>query len=278
MAEMNDVYEPTRVLITVKTYPLPSRGYQELVCTAGITEAREWVRLYPIDFRYRPVEQQFEKYQWISIGLSKRGAKNDSRKESRKPDLSSIRLSGEPLPPSNGWEQRRAIIDTMPHHTLNELKALYHEDKVSLGIVRPTRILDLKIEPNTEQWKPEWQVLFDQMRLFGPPQKPLRKLPYKFSYVFGCEDSFKSHCAMIEDWELGVLFLKEVDRLGTDQSAAVSVRKKFLEQMCSDTRDTRFFMGTTFPWNSWVVLGVFWPPKQVVPKVSAEWKQPLLFR
>jgi hypothetical protein len=27
-----------RVLITVMTYPHPSRGYQELVCTAGITE------------------------------------------------------------------------------------------------------------------------------------------------------------------------------------------------------------------------------------------------
>ena len=38
-----------KVLIVVMTYPHPSRGYQELVCTAGITESGEWVRLYPID-------------------------------------------------------------------------------------------------------------------------------------------------------------------------------------------------------------------------------------
>jgi hypothetical protein len=37
----------TKVLITVMTYPHPSRGYQELVCTAGITENDDWVRLYP---------------------------------------------------------------------------------------------------------------------------------------------------------------------------------------------------------------------------------------
>ena len=28
-----------KVLITVMTYPHPSRGYQELVCTAGVTES-----------------------------------------------------------------------------------------------------------------------------------------------------------------------------------------------------------------------------------------------
>ncbi len=42
-----------KVLITVMTYPHPSRGYQELVCTAGVTESGEWIRLYPVDYRYR---------------------------------------------------------------------------------------------------------------------------------------------------------------------------------------------------------------------------------
>ncbi len=55
-------YERTRVLVTVMTYPHPSSKYGELVCTAGITEALEWVRLYPIDYRYRLREQQFHKY------------------------------------------------------------------------------------------------------------------------------------------------------------------------------------------------------------------------
>ena len=55
----------TKVLITVMTYPHPSAKYQEVICTAGVTETGEWVRLYPIDYRYRPKEQKFQKYQWI---------------------------------------------------------------------------------------------------------------------------------------------------------------------------------------------------------------------
>ena len=42
---MNERTERTRVLITVMTYPHPSERYQELVCTAGVTEDGKWVRL-----------------------------------------------------------------------------------------------------------------------------------------------------------------------------------------------------------------------------------------
>ncbi len=259
---MQEEFEKTKVLITVMTYPHPSKGYKELVCTAGITDKNEWVRLYPVDYRYRPRNQQFHKYQWIEVELSPRGKGNDNRKESRKPKLDSIKILGEPLPSDDAWRARREIISKMPVHTVNELKEQNSTNKTSLGIVKPSKVLDLKIEEADSEWKPEWQMLFDQLTLFGPPQKALAKLPYKFSYVFECSDSEKPHNAMIEDWELGMLFLNERERLGNDEKAAESVKKKFFGQLCDGSRDTHFFMGTKFPYNVWLVLGVFWPPAE----------------
>lgn len=244
------------------TYPHPSQKYQELICTAGITEAGEWVRLYPIDYRYREVSQRFRKYQWIEVDLWPTGEGNDNRKESRRPELGSIAVVGQPLSTANGWAARRAIIDQLPHHTHKELSALYDVDKTSLGILRPKVVHDLEIRIADSEWKPEWQQLFNQLTLFGPPQKPLRKLPFSFHYIFECEDDIKPHSAICEDWELGVLFLNEVDRLGSEQAAAESVREKFFDELCGPTKDTRFFMGTFFPYNTWLVLGIFWPPKQ----------------
>jgi len=263
---MSNQINKTKVLITVMTYPHPSKKHREVVCTAGITENYQWVRLYPIEYRYTPKKQQFHKYQWIEVELSPRDARNDSRKESRKP-ISWI--LGNRLSSKNDWRERREIIDKMPVYTVNQLKQLYKMEKASLGIVRPTQVLNVKVEPAEPHWKPEWQVLFDQLTLFGPVQKDLRKIPYKFSYVFECEDGSK-HESMIIDWELGVLWLKEVNRLGDQEQAASSVKFKFLNEMCSDTKDTLFFMGTTFPFNSWIVLGVFWPPKpkQVKPQAT----------
>jgi hypothetical protein len=256
---MSDQATLTKVLVTVMTYPHPSRGYQELVCTAGITESLEWVRLYPIDYRYRPRGQQFHKYQWIEVQFDT--STKDPRKESRRPDLNSIRILGEPIPPKKNWAERRALIDRLPHYTLNQLKALHASDKTSLGVVRPKRIIDLEIREADPEWKPEWKNLFSQMTLFGPPQKPLRKIPYSFHYKFECDDADKPHTAMCEDWELGTLFLNESARLGSDEAAAESVKSKFLGELCRHDKDTRFFMGTFFPYNTWLVLGVFWPPK-----------------
>jgi hypothetical protein len=251
----------TRVLVTVMTYPHPSPKYKELLCTAGITREGAWVRLYPIDYRYRPKEQKFRKYQWIDVDLEPFGHGNDNRKESRKPILGTIEIVGEPLDTREGWRERRKIIDAMAHHTLDRLESLHAQDRTSLGIVRPTRVLDVLVERADPEWKSEWQAALNQLTLFGPQPKPLEKLPFKWSYVFECEDSAKPHTRMIEDWELGVLFLKERDSKG-EQAAAESVRRKYLE-MCKPDLDTRFFMGTRFPYNTWLVLGVFYPPKIV---------------
>lgn len=236
------------------------------MCTAGISEAGDWVRLYPIDYRYLSPEIQYKKYQWIELDLQPRGAGSDKRKESRKPDLETIRLLGDPIPTNNQWAARRQIIDKLPHRTVKQYQALYEQDGTSLGVVRPSKIQDMVIEKIEEEWKPKQTGILNQQRLFGEQPTELAKIPYKFSYVFECEDNEKPHKAMCEDWELGVLFLKERKKLGNDEKAAESVRNKFLNELCAPEKDTRFFMGTVFPYNTWVVLGVFYPPKNDKPQ------------
>ena len=256
-----------KVLVTVLTYPHPSESYDELICTAGITENGQWVRLYPVDYRYRPRHQQFKKFQWIEVELDSQGANNDPRKQSRRPSLDSIKLLGEPLGTAHQWRERRQLIDPLPHHTLKALEALYEEDRTTIGILRPSAIHDIVIEEDDRAWKGSWQSIHDQLRLFPDMVvKELRKLPWKWSFVFSCADSPKPHKRMIEDWEVGALYLKEAARLGDERKAAESVRSKYLHTVCAKDRDVRFFMGTRFPYNTWLIIGVFWPPR--VPQME----------
>lgn len=247
--------------MTVMTYPHPSTKYTEVICTAGVTEAGQWIRLYPIDYRYLPKEQQFRKCQWIEVRLHSDAAQNDQRKESRRPDLHSIRPLGAKLGTTDGWYERRQIIDRMPVHTLEQLKSLYERERVSLGIIRPASVQDLEIEEDDAEWDPKWLEMFRQTNLFCESPKDLRKIPFKFTYVFRCEDSERPHRARLIDWEMGTLWLKEAQRFQNEKRAAQSVRKKFLEEVCGPDKDTRFFMGTRHPFNVWMVLGVFWPPR-----------------
>jgi len=73
----------TKVLITVKTYPAISTKYEELVCTAGFTEDGKWVRIYPVQFRKKPYNEQYSKYEWIEVDLIRN--KNDFRPETYRP-------------------------------------------------------------------------------------------------------------------------------------------------------------------------------------------------
>ncbi|MBI4702908.1 MAG: hypothetical protein HY744_17460 [Deltaproteobacteria bacterium] len=249
-----------RVLITVKTYPLPSKSYQELVCTAGVLEDGSFIRLYPVDFRYRPYWQWYKKYQWVDVDVEKNA--DDDRKESYRPVLTSIKPLGEPLDKKKKWAARRQYVLAQGAKSMETLWDLQQQDNVSLGIVRPKVIEDFVVEPDDLEWKPEWKVLFQQMSLFGPAQKPLEKIPSKFSYRFRCDDArCNGHKMMIEDWEVGQLYLQMRDKYGDPKVAVEKVRQKFFDQMCAPDVDTHFYVGTVLKYGSWIVLGVFWPKK-----------------
>ena len=71
-----------RVLITVRTYPVPALKNIEVSCTAGVTAEGEWIRLFPVPYRWMDDDKRFVKYQWIDVSVTK--ATGDPRPESHK--------------------------------------------------------------------------------------------------------------------------------------------------------------------------------------------------
>jgi len=255
------VTQTIKVLITAKTYPVPSRAYQELVCTAGVQPDGSFVRLYPIDYRYLRYWQSYRKYQWIEVEVEKHD--RDPRKESCRPLRETLRPIGKALGTQNKWAERKKYVLAKGTRSMEELYGLQEQEAVSLGIVRPREIHDLVAEEVDREWKREWKALFLQQRLFGPKQRPLERIPYRFSYRFACDDPRcrGKHEMMIEDWEVGQLFLQMRRKFGDERTAVQKVKDKFYGQMCASKINTHFFVGTTLRYGTWVVLGVFWPQK-----------------
>ena len=86
-----------RVLITVKTYPMPSRRHGELVCTAGVLENGSWIRIYPVPFKFLE-DHKYQKYQWIELDLVRHPPGQDFRPESHRPrayDLGDMKVVGQ---------------------------------------------------------------------------------------------------------------------------------------------------------------------------------------
>jgi len=253
------------VLVTVKTYPIPSAKYDELCCTAGVTEQGEFIRLYPINYRDLPWEQQFKKYQWIEVVAQKHG-RRDVRKESWRPDPATVRLLGQPIPtgPGGDWSQRGRTVLRNVAGSMEDLRDRQKNDQTSLGIFRPREVSDLVVTPVSSEWKPSFLAALAQARLWenrGTSRVPPRKVPWRFQYRFRCDDPrCTGHRLTNEDWEVGALYWRLVDQGATPEEAATKVKKKFLDQICGRDKETYFFVGTVLAHpKSWVVIGTYYP-------------------
>lgn len=265
-----------KVLITVTTYPLPSRSHDELVCTAGILETGEMIRIYPVPFSFlgglrESGKVQTFKYTWIEIDLKKRT--DDFRPESHSPvnyDFRDLKILDR-LDTLNNWQARKQAclqkVYTNMEKLIEDSKA---PNNISLAVFRPTSIVKLEWEETEREWKDEWKDLRKQGDLFAQDKDPeilMPKLPYKFSYVF-TDETGKQRKLMIEDWEIGALYWNCLRAANGDETIALQKVGEKYEDEFRD-KDIHLFMGTTKEWhmrrskNPFVIIGVFYPKKEI---------------
>ena len=260
-----------KVLITVKTYPLPSRSYTELVCTAGLLDGEKWIRIYPVPFRFLQDGDKYPKYSWVELDLVRNT--KDFRPESYRLRLG---IDGhitilDKIGTANDWMGRKSYVLKEVFSSMTELIQLAKSpQQKSLATLKPTRIVDFVVEDDEREWKQEWLDQLKQMKMFETPtnngqRKVIKKLPYKFSYRFFSEGDIEPRKMMIEDWEIGALFWNCLYRTDGDEQAALKlVRQKYFDEFME--KDLYLFVGTTHRFhnvapNPFVIIGVFYLPK-----------------
>jgi hypothetical protein len=112
-------YEDKRILIVVRTYPTPANQGIEVSCTAGVTMNGEWIRLFPIPYRFLEQDQRFKKYQWVEASVTKA---SDARPESYHVDIDSIRIRTKRLSTDDKWSARKKFLYPLRDHCLCCLK------------------------------------------------------------------------------------------------------------------------------------------------------------
>lgn len=262
----------TKVLITVKTYPTISGKYDELVCTAGFLEDGTWIRIYPIPFRKRAYKEQYKKYDWIELDLVKNT--KDFRPESYRPVSldTEINVVGH-IDTAGNWEERKKYCLGKVYKNLSELIAEAKDKKIgtSLAVFKPTEILDFYAEPVDREWSTKQKATLAQQNLFETSTfEVVKKLPYKFKFRYKDNEGKESNM-MIEDWETGQLFWKQLKKYGDEERAIEDVRKKYFDDFAM-TKDLYFYLGTTqrnhyVSHNPFMIIGTFHPKKETQMKL-----------
>jgi len=266
-----------KVLITVTTYPQPSRSHDELVCTAGILETGEWIRIYPVPLSFLidlkgTGQVNNVKYTWFELELRKRT--DDFRPESHSPinyDFRDLQII-ERLDTKSNWLLRKNFV---LKNVYTNIAKLIEESKaptnISLATFKPASIIRLEWKEEAREWKDEWKNLRKQGDLFATDKDPallIPKLPYKFTYIF-TDETGKERRLMIEDWEIGALYFNCLRTAEGNEAVALQKVKEKYEDDFKNNKDVYFFLGTTRQWhmrrakNPFVIIGVFYPKKEV---------------
>ncbi len=268
-----------KILITVKTYPSLSKKYGELVCTAGINENGDWLRIYPIPFRkLHEDNSRYKKYQWIEADIFK--DTSDPRRESHKINYKNIELLNFVETNKDWAERKKFVLSGICTNDMEELIEKNKNDNLSLATFKPTEIIDFIWEAVDRDYKKEVLEAIEaernQLKLFPdeiddkPDFKEIPKLPYEFSYIF-IDNNGKQRKLMIEDWEVGAAYWNFLKHYGNEKKALEKVKDKFLNQIAKK-RDLYFFLGTTRRYDSWsknpfIIIGLFYPPFEMQMKL-----------
>lgn len=248
-----------RVLIVVRTYPVPATKGIEVSCTAAITEDGKWIRLFPVPYRLLRPDQKFQKYQWIEVSVQR--ATKDPRPESHHLNRETIKL-GELVPANGNWAARKALLKPLMRASMCGIRAeLEAKGHPTLGLFKPKTIKRLIIEKTDSDWTPEQKVILSQKTLgFDEmPKEELEKIPFNFVYDFTCSaPGCRGHRMGCTDWEMAEAYRRWKTKYRAGWEA--KFRERFERDMI-EKFDTHFYVGTLHQHpKNWMIVGLFYPP------------------
>ena len=253
-------YQKKKIFLTVKAYPEKSRKYGSCVCTAGITDNGDFIRIYPVPLNKFTENGGLKKYTWIEVDC-KKAKEYLKREESFKIRPESIKaLSQVDTGNKRDWKERSEIVLPAISKSLEELEEKKKRDSISLGIIKPKNIEKLSIDEEEDITKEEKKINNEvQLTLFREKTMNIEKIPFIFRYHFTCEDEkCKGHKIMCEDWEMIESWRKWRDTYKDE----TTLREKFIEKYYNYMvkRDLHFFVGTHSRFNTWLIIGLYYPP------------------
>ncbi|KKN14055.1 hypothetical protein LCGC14_1000040 [marine sediment metagenome] len=251
-------WEEREILLIIKTYPIRSDKYVNTVCAAGILEdTNEWVRIYPISWLTFK-NKNLKKFIRFKAEIMKN--RSDKRKESYKIRENTIQIIDESLTNTKKkdvWLKRKQILNNYITDSLETLKESYKDDRTSLGMIKPNPettefIITKKVD--------EIDIDIDsstQYTLTGQKLRKVDEIENVFKYKFKCNiPECSGHRIICEDWELYQAFRSWRQKYGTEQ-----LEKNLKNKFIFKKNELYFMLGTHFRWSTWLIIGLFYPPK-----------------
>ena len=262
-----------RILVTVKAAPITTKNHGECICTAGITDEGEFIRVYPVPLQLWKEGKGFKKFDWIEVECEESTDEILERKESHHLKSNSpIKIIDRSLSTEReggDWSGRNDVVLRLRAKSIETLKEDALNDRTSLGLIRVGQVFDFykggEMSDEEKGMKRLYQAILDleegERPMVGKTWV-LQQMPHIFKYRFQCDDlGCPTHDMTCEDWEAFESYRRWRSNYPDEDVLWQKMKQRYLNWMAG--RDLHFFMGTHNRYGNWLIIGLYYPPKEV---------------
>ena len=244
------------MVVNCKTYPAVSKKYTETVCTGGVTRDGQFVRLYPVPFRFLDPDQRYAR--WNLIRVKTYRDTKDQRPESRHLERGTpIEVIDALKTDKRKWEWMEPVIF--------ESRAEMAAGGLTNGCV-PIEPLEFYWKSDEKKWSANQLAVFAQGDLYADPAAKAEiaeRVPYQFRLRFRETATGEEVDRKVLAWSYYQGYLRFSRERG-EEAGLKEVAAKVERSLFGSDRAVFAIFGThsRFP-NRWMISGLYHPPKAV---------------
>jgi hypothetical protein len=256
MARIPGSDQTLELMVNCKTYPAVSQKYVETVCTGGIQADGQFVRLYPVPFRFLETDEQYER--WDVIRVRAYRDTKDTRPESwHLIPGTSIEKIGQITTEKRRWEWMRKAVHTST--------AAMEQAGVTNGCV--------EIEPLKLYWKPdpkEWTAgqlnTINQGDFFATEAQRADladRVPWQYRLSFREKNTQREDDCKVLAWSYYQGFRRAAKTM-TDEMALEQVADKIRSSIFSSARRVFAIFGTHSRFGHWMISALYYVDASII--------------
>jgi len=259
MARVHDSERTIELMVNCKTYPAVSAKYVETVCTGGVQATGEFVRLYPVPFRFLDAKEQYGRWDVIQV-RAYRDTK-DTRPESWHLERGTpIVVVDTVTSDKRKWEWMRKTV----HHSADAME----QKGLTNGCVRIDPI-ELYWKPDPKEWTPSQLGVIQQGDLFATKeqmQEVADRVPWQFRLKYRETNSGIERDGKVLAWSYYQGFRRARNEVGSDEAALDRVVEKVRASIFNPEKTVFAILGTHSRSGHWMISSLYHVPTEIIEK------------
>ncbi len=267
MGKITGTEATIELMVNCKTYPSVSTKYIETVCTGGVQPNGDFVRLYPIPYRFMNSNEKYRRWEVVRVHAYRDD--RDTRPESWHFEPGSTIQSIDYISTDGRrWDwMKKAVHEST---TAMEAKGLTN------GCVEIEPI-DFYWEPDEKEWTPAQFNVIQQGMLFATANEMkslAERIPWQYRLKYRERSTGIEGDRKVLQWSLYQGFRRERKDASSDEFALLAVAERVRKRLFDPARTVFAILGTHSLSRNWMISAIYDLPTEVIKN---ERKRPMLF-